>query len=136
MTDPRYDQLSKVPATSVDRALQGKLAGAQITENNGAPGGGEIVRMRGVTSIIASNLQRSGLFRPLDPATFTDRDLNAAVQPDYPAWQKINAQALLYGQASNVAGVTMRCRRRWRGSRRVRTDRIARSGQSGRGRLT
>jgi len=39
-------------------------------------------------------------------------------------------------QASSVPGVTIRCRRRWRGSRRVRADRIARSGQQGRGRLT
>ena len=26
------------------------------------------------------------------------------MQPNYPAWQKINAQALLYGQASVVGG--------------------------------
>ncbi|MGZ6016323.1 MAG: Tol-Pal system beta propeller repeat protein TolB [Phenylobacterium sp.] len=60
--------------------------------------GGDIV------GVISNDLQRSGLFRPLDPASFTDHDLNAAVQPNYPAWQKINAQALLYGQASVVGG--------------------------------
>ena len=36
-------------------------------------------------------------------------------------------------QASNVAGVTIRCRRSWWGSRRVSADRIARSGYRGRG---
>ncbi|HEY2750765.1 Tol-Pal system beta propeller repeat protein TolB [Phenylobacterium sp.] len=65
-------------------------------------GGGQVGA--DIAGVISANLQRSGLFRPLDPASFTDHDLNAAVQPDYPAWQKINAQALLYGQASNVAG--------------------------------
>ena len=34
---------------------------------------------------------------------------------------------------SSVAGVTMRCRRAWRGSSRVRADKIARSGHEGRG---
>ena len=57
-----------------------------------------------LAGVIGADLQRSGLFRPLDPASFIDRDLNAAVQPNYPAWQKINAQALLYGQASSVDG--------------------------------
>ena len=46
--------LVKTPTASVDAALQGKMAGAYINQNNGAPGGGNIVRMRGVTSIIGS----------------------------------------------------------------------------------
>lgn len=52
------DQMTKVPTASVERALQGKITGATITDNNGAPGGGGIVRMRGVTSLI-------GAFTPL-----------------------------------------------------------------------
>ena len=52
------DQLTRVPVASAERALQGKVVGAQITDNNGAPGGGGIVRMRGVTSVI-------GAFTPL-----------------------------------------------------------------------
>lgn len=51
-------QLNKVPTATVERALQGKVPGAHISENSGAPGGGTIVRMRGVTSII-------GAFTPL-----------------------------------------------------------------------
>lgn len=65
-------------------------------------GGGQVGA--DLAGVISADLQRSGLFRPLDPASFIDRDLNAAVQPNYPAWQKINAQALLYGQASSVDG--------------------------------
>src|SRR6185503_2007559 len=52
------EQMTKVPTASVERALQGKVTGATITDNNGAPGGGGIVRMRGVTSLI-------GAFTPL-----------------------------------------------------------------------
>jgi len=52
------DQLVAVPTASVETALQGKFAGADIGQNNGAPGGGNIVRMRGVTSVI-------GTFQPL-----------------------------------------------------------------------
>ncbi|MBI4501936.1 MAG: SusC/RagA family TonB-linked outer membrane protein [Gemmatimonadetes bacterium] len=48
------DQLVKAPTASVEQSLQGKMAGADINQNNGAPGGGNIVRMRGVTSIIGS----------------------------------------------------------------------------------
>ena len=40
-------------ATTVDAALQGKVAGAQIMSNNGTPGGGVSIRLRGTSSIVA-----------------------------------------------------------------------------------
>ena len=46
------DEVSKVPATSIENALQGKVAGAQIQQNTGAPGGGNRIRLRGITSLI------------------------------------------------------------------------------------
>jgi TonB-linked SusC/RagA family outer membrane protein len=46
------EQVVKTATASVDQALQGKLAGAQIMANNGAPGGGMRVQLRGVTSIL------------------------------------------------------------------------------------
>ncbi len=52
------EELTTTSTASVENALQGKIAGAYINQNNGAPGGGNIVRMRGVTSII-------GAFQPL-----------------------------------------------------------------------
>jgi TolB protein len=57
-----------------------------------------------IAGVISANLQRSGLFRPLDPASFVERDLNAAVQPRFAAWQQINAQALVNGQVTVVGG--------------------------------
>jgi TonB-linked SusC/RagA family outer membrane protein len=43
--------VERAPAQSIDRALQGKIAGANITANSGAPGGGIQVNLRGVSSI-------------------------------------------------------------------------------------
>ncbi|HEX8394637.1 MAG TPA: TonB-dependent receptor plug domain-containing protein, partial [Longimicrobium sp.] len=41
-------------AQSVDQALQGKIAGATITENSGQPGGGVSIRLRGTNTILGS----------------------------------------------------------------------------------
>lgn len=48
------EEVSKVSAPAVDQALQGKVAGAQISTSTGAPGGGNRVRIRGITSILGS----------------------------------------------------------------------------------
>jgi TonB-linked SusC/RagA family outer membrane protein len=47
-------EVAKVPATSIENALQGKVAGAQIQQNTGAPGGGNRIRLRGITSLIST----------------------------------------------------------------------------------
>lgn len=47
------DQLTPVTAQTVEKALQGKIAGANIQTNSGAPGGGVQVNLRGVSSINA-----------------------------------------------------------------------------------
>jgi len=44
-------EISRVSAQSVEHAIQGKVAGASITSNSGAPGGGVQMRLRGTTSI-------------------------------------------------------------------------------------
>jgi TolB protein len=54
---------------------------------------------RGVTQIIASNLQRSGLFAPIDQAAYLEKITNFDA-PRLPDWRQINAQALVTGQLS------------------------------------
>jgi TonB-dependent starch-binding outer membrane protein SusC len=49
------DEVARVSSQSVEHALQGKIPGAVIQTNSGAPGGGVQVRMRGVTSINAAS---------------------------------------------------------------------------------
>lgn len=48
--------IGRAQAITVDQALQGKIAGAQITQNSGGPGGGGMsVRLRGVNSFISGS---------------------------------------------------------------------------------
>ena len=48
------EDLAFHPTASLEHQLQGKVAGAEISTNSGAPGGGVQVRLRGVTSINAT----------------------------------------------------------------------------------
>lgn len=47
--------LTRLPVSGVDQALQGRVAGVQVTQNTGAPGEGVSVRIRGAGSISSSN---------------------------------------------------------------------------------
>jgi TonB-dependent starch-binding outer membrane protein SusC len=49
------DQLNRAPTPTIENALQGKIPGAVISTNSGAPGGGSQVQLRGITSINASS---------------------------------------------------------------------------------
>lgn len=48
------EQITAAPAPTLENALQGKVPGAQIDQNSGAPGGGMQIQVRGVTSIYAN----------------------------------------------------------------------------------
>lgn len=41
--------------TNIDQALQGRIAGIQVTQNSGQPGGGTSIRIRGANSVTGSN---------------------------------------------------------------------------------
>lgn len=47
------EALTRTPAQSIEQGLQGKITGANIQRNSGAPGGGIQVNLRGVSSINA-----------------------------------------------------------------------------------
>ncbi|HEX2561183.1 Tol-Pal system beta propeller repeat protein TolB [Phenylobacterium sp.] len=69
-------------------------------------GGGQVGA--DISGVIRANLERSGLFRPLDPGTFIERDLTVAVQPRFGDWKAINAQALVNGQVTVEPGGRLR----------------------------
>ena len=50
--------LNRVPAATLDNALQGKVSGAVISQNSGAPGGGTQVVIRGTNTV-------NGQYQPL-----------------------------------------------------------------------
>ena len=49
------DQMKQTIVTNADQMLQGKVAGVQVTQNSGAPGGATSVRIRGASSLNSSN---------------------------------------------------------------------------------
>lgn len=48
-------ELEEMQATSIDQALQGRMAGVDITANSGDPGAGMQIRIRGTSSINSTN---------------------------------------------------------------------------------
>jgi TolB protein len=52
-----------------------------------------------VSNIVAADLERSGLFQPIDPASFIQRIADVNVPPRFQDWRIINAQALVVGRA-------------------------------------
>ncbi|MGH6676993.1 MAG: Tol-Pal system protein TolB, partial [Xanthobacteraceae bacterium] len=53
----------------------------------------------GITQIITSNLQRSGLFAPIDPSAYIEKITNFDAVPNFQDWRAINAQALITGRS-------------------------------------
>jgi len=54
----------------------------------------------GITQIVTADLQRSGLFAPIDPSAYIERITNFDAVPNFQDWRAINAQALITGRAS------------------------------------
>jgi TonB-linked SusC/RagA family outer membrane protein len=50
----KSDAIKDLPVSGVDGVLQGQVAGVQVLQNSGTPGGGMSVRIRGTTSISGS----------------------------------------------------------------------------------
>jgi len=57
-----------------------------------------------VTQIIAANLERSGLFKPIERGAFIQTDVPFEGTPRFGDWRVINAQALVHGRVVGDAG--------------------------------
>jgi TolB protein len=55
---------------------------------------------RNVAGVIESNLRRSGLFAPIDPASFIEPTVSPAAMPNFVNWRPLNAQALVAGRVA------------------------------------
>ena len=55
-----------------------------------------------ITQVVSADLERSGLFKPIDPQAFVDKDPASHIPPNYGDWRVINAQALLTGTATQM----------------------------------
>jgi TolB protein len=65
-----------------------------IPDFGGDPAGAQIA------GVVRADLERSGLFRPLDPKSFVEQIKDINVAPDFATWRVINAQALVTGQVA------------------------------------
>ena len=65
-----------------------------IPDFNGGQAGADIAK------VLSADLERSGLFRPLDPGAFPEKAIDVSVQPKLDAWKTAGAQALVNGQAT------------------------------------
>ena len=52
-----------------------------------------------IAKVITADLQRSGLFAPINKLAFLSRPTNLAVRPNFVNWKPLNAQALVIGEA-------------------------------------
>src|SRR5690606_12335174 len=57
-----------------------------------------------IAQVITGDLERSGLFAPINQAAFVQQTLDVNVQPRFADWKTINAQALVSGQATVEGG--------------------------------
>ena len=57
-----------------------------------------------IAQVITGNLERSGLFAPIPPAAHIEKTLDVNVQPRFPDWKVLNAQALVNGQVTVEGG--------------------------------
>ena len=55
LTNITSEQFNKGPLVSADQLLQGRVAGLQITNGGGEPGGGSLIRIRSGSSLNANN---------------------------------------------------------------------------------
>jgi len=59
---------------------------------------GDAEAARSITQVIGSDLKRSGLFAPIDPAAYIEKIVNSDAVPRFEDWRAINAQALVTGR--------------------------------------
>ena len=61
-----------------------------------------------IASVVRADLDRSGLFKPLDPKSFIDQIKSIDAPPQFQDWRVINAQALVTGRAAIQADGRLR----------------------------
>jgi TolB protein len=53
-----------------------------------------------IAQVVRADLERSGLFRPIDPKAYVEHISNINVAPNFANWRVINAQGLVAGQVT------------------------------------
>jgi TolB protein len=77
---------------------RGKVQPMPIAIPNFAGGPGTVAA--DITQVLSADLERSGLFQPIDSKAFVDQDAPSHIPPRYNDWRVINAQALVTGNVT------------------------------------
>ena len=86
-------------AIAVD-VTQGNQQPLPIAIPDFIPAGNDGGNAARIADVVRADLERSGLFRPLDPKSFVDKIANINVAPNFANWRVISAQGLVTGEAS------------------------------------
>ncbi len=71
------DNLAKLPTSSVEQSLQGKVPGVQVVNTSGQPGAGAVVRIRGI-----GTLNNSNPLYVVDGVILSGVDINSVISPN------------------------------------------------------
>jgi TolB protein len=63
-----------------------------------APNAADVAAGQNIARVVRADLDRSGLFQPLDPKSFIEKLANINAPPQFGSWRAISAQALVAGQ--------------------------------------
>ena len=75
----------------------------------GAGAGGDAARLgHDIAEVVTSDLTRSGLFRPINPAAYIQASGPAGDVPNFQNWRAIGAQALVTGRVADAGGGSVR----------------------------
>ena len=61
---------------------------------------GDVATSQNIARVVRADLDRSGLFKPLDSKSFIDKVTNINVAPNFANWRIITAQGLVTGQVA------------------------------------
>lgn len=73
-----------------------------VTDFTGSDANAALVGQQ-MAQVISADLERSGLFRPIDPNAFIQKELSMQTLPRFGDWRILNAQALVQGTAITQA---------------------------------
>jgi TolB protein len=83
---------------------QGTRAPIPIAITSLTGGGAGEASGQSISGVVAADLERSGLFKPISQSAFIERITNGDATPRFPDWRQINAQAIVTGTITPMGG--------------------------------
>ena len=87
---------------------QGQIEPMPIALPSFGAEGGDPKLSADMAGVIAADLKRSGLFKPLDPASFIQKNMSVNTTPRFGDWRTIGAQALVSGSVTKQSDGRLR----------------------------